>query len=591
MINYEAASLAIISGFAVEIYKDVKSLGDKLGTIISNQIQADIGNYLKERTDRNIRVKTLIHSSIPVDFYSIYEPLGVYTERYRLDLFDCKDVFKNGKYFTFFGAAGCGKTTFFKHLELDCINNKVGIPVTLFLRTIKHLDFVFLDLIKEELKIDSIDVVNILLKRGKIVLFLDGYDETSTAIRKRFIGQLRHFTKQYPEIKILISSRPGSGIKFFEEFINLNMNSFTVDQSLSFVRRQLFNKEPIHVSKICSLVEQGMNRKEISEYLHNPLLLNIFMVTMDHKHEIPDNINDFYQRILDALFFKHDQESKPDLDREFKTKLTNSSLTDFLNRFSLITHMKSTYSFGAGEVDTFARLVDKNNFGKTYQRQDLIYDLECSVSLWTEVDGRYQFAHRSLQEFLACREVLSFPESQKEKFYTGPLYVKVFSDEQDNFRWTDEFLEKTDSLNYIKFFKLINLRRTENLLRQHVRQRSDLKDFIDSLVLGFEEFGIIFDSDFYLLLRYSSSNLMKLLSSIEIKYLNSEFPKDIENDHIQNPSNAIILEYLSQELDEFDIDLDLKESLRVLSLIISETEDKLKKLSESYDDILNLIGD
>lgn len=588
-MSQETLVLQAIAAFGPELLKEIKNLGKDGYNKISSSFELNVKKYLDKRQDRVSKVKTLIHSNDPVSFYQIYEPLKARLLGHSTFVYEAEDLFKIHSLFTVFGPAGCGKTTFLKHIANSCINSKIALPVTILLRNIETDNFNFMDLIVED-TFNSIPLneIEVLMARGRLAIFLDGYDEAKDKIRSKILREIKRLTKEFPEIKIILSTRPGNNLKYLEGFHNVEIESFDKAQSLSFVGKQLFKREHTNKKKIIELVDSGFFKKEVRDYLTNPLLLNIFIVTMDHKLEVPENIQEFYSRVLDALFYKHDQDTKPSFNREFRTNLTNTQLLVFLQKFSFVSHLSSRYSFTTNVVDETSRQIGLG-YGSTFEKQDLIYDLESSLCLWTENDSRYQFSHRSLQEFLACQHVMSLGSNSKKDFYKNIFSEKYFSSEMSNYKWSHDFLLSSDVYDFVLFFELYNLSEACKFLDMFTGKDLTQKNLLSHLIVDFDEVEINFSLQFYRLAKYCSGELYNYLFEISDVFHAAEMIKNMNLPNFGRPTKERLIFYLAAELESYEIELEIRKAGISLARIVEEKKELIKNLKRSEKDLFKYI--
>lgn len=113
------------------------------------------------------------------------------------------------------GGPGQGKSLFLRKL---CLNEAKGsslIPIFIEFRNLKF---------ERSLRIEIIEAINELgvsldsgmfdfvAKSNKVVLFLDGFDEIPNDSRRKAARELENIGRTYPDLKMLISSRPDAGM-------------------------------------------------------------------------------------------------------------------------------------------------------------------------------------------------------------------------------------------------------------------------------------------------------------------------------------------------------------------------------------------
>lgn len=110
------------------------------------------------------------------------------------------------------GKPGAGKTTFLKHLAVDCSKEKFQsdlIPVLIELRQIRSKKWKLLDAISEQLKL-SPQQTEKLLEQGQLLILMDGLDEvSSSAVRADVQKQVRNLAQkpEHAENRFILTCR------------------------------------------------------------------------------------------------------------------------------------------------------------------------------------------------------------------------------------------------------------------------------------------------------------------------------------------------------------------------------------------------
>ena len=113
------------------------------------------------------------------------------------------------------GRLGIGKTTFLKHLALECAAGRFRpdcVPVFLPLQQIqqrlvqcKKISELILEYLA--LSEDSLPRLEALLSQGRIFLLLDGVDEISNTVKKALFDHVRESCRAFPKSPIILSHR------------------------------------------------------------------------------------------------------------------------------------------------------------------------------------------------------------------------------------------------------------------------------------------------------------------------------------------------------------------------------------------------
>ena len=109
--------------------------------------------------------------------------------------------------------AGSGKSCLLKSMFISVIRDKSNLlPLFLELRKVNETN----DSIFETLRTDialynekfNKDNLNYLLDREGTIVFLDGFDEVNHDLKDRFTKEINNLADKYPNLIILVSSRP-----------------------------------------------------------------------------------------------------------------------------------------------------------------------------------------------------------------------------------------------------------------------------------------------------------------------------------------------------------------------------------------------
>jgi predicted NACHT family NTPase len=456
----------IVSSFVKEFLKDGKIILKEMRDEADLFFEKNISNYLSEKYRKYSKIKTVLNGNTPVDFYDVYYSLDLIPRRnnslskntlargQRISTDSVSGVFSKSNRLTVIGDAGSGKSTLVKHLFMQALKEKELIPILIELRYIETTEVSFLDYIKGVITSSEITInnriVNRLLKKGKFVFFLDGFDEVSSANETLVISGIDEFTTKYGENKFILTTRNNSNALDMPGFSNCSISCLSLDKGdiHAFIDLQLNSESEIAV-KIKDSVTEG-REKYIHSFLTNPLLLSLYILTFQNNAEIPDKKYVFYKRVIDSLYSEHDSKSKLGYIREKKSKLTQIEFEKVLKSFCFVAYFEQHFDF---EFDYVKNTISNFNH-KDFDVKDFIYDMTVSVSLWTEDSGIYSFAHRSLQEYFTALCIKELVDENKEKAY------KKLNSHIGNFKNRAEvgnllsLCEEMDTISYYEYYYL-----------------------------------------------------------------------------------------------------------------------------------------
>ncbi len=259
-----------------------------------------------------------------------------------------------------------------------------------------------------------------ILKRGDAVVMLDGFDEVAKSQRPAVARWINEQMRQYGKSIFIVTSRP----KAYNEQpagdrLELNtvlwVRDFNADQRKAFVEQWYFCQERYasggrddaevrsHATSAANdLLSQIEARQELKDLAKNPLLLNM-IVTFHRRYpsaELPKRRVELYREI--CLLQLRDRPGARKLD----TLLTQCDAQVILQMLALDMMQKKQE-----RCDKEALLQQLTRYlmrqAESVQAKDFLDQVvQISELLVEREPEEYEFAHLSLQEYLAATEIL-----------------------------------------------------------------------------------------------------------------------------------------------------------------------------------------
>lgn len=423
--------------------------------------------YLERYQEKFLYTKTFLHRD-PVYFYEIYFPLVVSSSKQKVPLTHFKDIFSENQCIAIVGAAGSGKSTSMRHLFLNVIDKgEFEIPLFIELRRITA-DTTLHAYIENYALSDRVvltkTAVSKLMDDGKIILFLDGFDEITPEAYAGIVQGLDDLTRRYPNLRVLVTGRPGSRVEALRGFKCYKMEKLSSSDVIKFIERQGIGIEL--EARILKIVD-GISKERksyITDYLSNPLLLSLFILTCTTTKTLPDRKSAFYKRVVDTLFVEHDSVSKPDYDRRLKSGLSQAKFEQLLQRFSAISYFNSKFDFDKSYIATTLDSIFTKSTDLRADHSFIMRDLVVSIGIWKEDASEYSFSHRSLQEYFAADFISKLETAKKEEVYrklcTKLKLIQIT--ETENFF---SLCQELDEQSYIRFLLLPILKEANDFLK------------------------------------------------------------------------------------------------------------------------------
>ena len=445
---------------APKITDGVINLLNGIADDIKQALKDDINSYVGNFVDKYSKIKTFLFSEERRNFYDVYFPLSLKGRNKKMQVPDNPDkLFAEHNFITLLGHAGCGKTMILRHMFLSACNKSCKIPLVIELRKLKGFNGSFKDFVADNVfkfKLSQNEkIFNSMLKTGKFMFLLDGYDEIAIEQKEVLTHSLEKFFDCYPLNSYLLTSRPGANAETLERFENYHVCKLSDTQVFEFVDKQLLNgsEEDLELaSKIKVLLSESKNNP-FMKYMSSPLLLSMFILTYNEHPELPKHMSSFYYNVFDTLHSKHDAKTKAGgYQHDKKSKLSQDEIRRLLEAFCFISYMQSTYEFSSEYLHAILpKIIERLKVDCTVD--DIIYDLSVAISILIQDGTSYVFPHRSLQEYFAASYIAHSREEVKEKIYSEKL-IKAGRAERVTF-W--RLCEELDSSCFLQYFLIPSL--------------------------------------------------------------------------------------------------------------------------------------
>lgn len=410
-----------------EKWKEKHKNDKNLQNFLSNSDERFIA-YAKRMVEKYSYSKTIIFRRQQRKLESLYIPLTVFTyssdihNHYNDKSFFVIDDYKNDfipnfKKILITDYAGMGKSTLMKWLFISCIKKTEAFPIFIELKNLKG-DISIFDEICRELS-DSFEedksfnkLIKKLISKGEFVFFFDGCDEINSNIYSTIINQLEEFISKSEKNLFIVSSRPDNSLSAFSSFTEFHIIPLKEREAFELIKKYDNNGEVS--KKLISLLEKN-DQKSIKEFLGNPLLTTLLYATFNYGDSLPSKKIDFYEQVYKALFEDHDLTKGPAYRHEKISNLDYGSFHKVLRYLGFLTARKGSVSYDKIELiellNTIVNISDLN-----FSSENLLRDLIINVPIFVKDGNKYNWSHKSLQDFFASQYVYR-DSKEKQKDY------------------------------------------------------------------------------------------------------------------------------------------------------------------------------
>ncbi|TPK96826.1 NACHT domain-containing protein [Mesorhizobium sp. B2-4-14] len=207
------APLKILDEVATDVYNSTKRAISITRDVFIRNMEIGFSAYIAAKYERYSKVHTLLSPNVPINVEDIYiNPKFDYKNQIVLGENAINFVIDR-QILVVQAIAGHGKSMFVRELFCRLCNVNYGlIPIFLELRDI---DFELSNVIEaahEELSAKSTlfsrSSFEALVKSGKVLFLLDGFDEIRTNARKLALRKIDQVTRDFPTAKVVVTSRP-----------------------------------------------------------------------------------------------------------------------------------------------------------------------------------------------------------------------------------------------------------------------------------------------------------------------------------------------------------------------------------------------
>ncbi|KKD39580.1 MAG: NACHT domain-containing NTPase [Limnoraphis robusta] len=377
------------------------------------------------------------------------------------------------------GKPGAGKTTFLKHLAIQCIGGafqaeRVPVFITLkdFADIKEHPNL--LEYLQHLLKgysdeMEDISTLTSLLKAGKFLILLDGLDEVREIDSSRILREIKQLSQEFHQNKFVITCRIAAKEYIFEKFTEVEVADFNEEQIADFSHKWFHSKnDPVKAERFLEKLKQD---EPILELATNPLLLTLLCLVFEDVGGFPDNRTRLYAEGIAKLLREWNISCERERDPVYK-KLSPNYREELLCIIAWNTFKRGNYFFYQEEVAKLIRDYIQNLPGITQEdllkldHRAVLDSIELQHGLLVErARGIYSFSHLTFHEYFTACEIVT---NCNQCDINDPTLRELVSHITEP-NWREVFLLTVQMLYSADYF-LLNLKTSVDLLVQNSKE-------------------------------------------------------------------------------------------------------------------------
>ncbi|MBF2089133.1 MAG: NACHT domain-containing protein [Synechococcales cyanobacterium K44_A2020_017] len=325
------------------------------------------------------------------------------------------------EYMMVLGGPGIGKSTLLRKVGLEAFKGQNGtfehlcMPVFLPLQRFKSVDMTIEQRIVEELRTCGFPepeaVTAAMLRKGRLLVLLDGLDEVPKAQEDEVIEQIRDFVDRHGKNRFIASCRIAAYKGGFPRFKDVTIAPFEDPQIQEFIGNW-FSGERDQSNATADQCWELLKRPEYKaakELAQTPLLLTLLCAVYDKQLDFPKNRASLYGSALDVVLKEwaaekriHNQPIYRDLPLELELELLSEmAFNSFVDDQLFFDKRDVTHG-----IKTF--LIDNLNVPKHLDSEAVLEAIEVQQGILVErARDVYSFSHLTFQEYLTAKYIVN----------------------------------------------------------------------------------------------------------------------------------------------------------------------------------------
>jgi predicted NACHT family NTPase len=316
------------------------------------------------------------------------------------------------------GKPGAGKTTFLKHLAIQCIGGNFQphrIPVFVTLKEFAETEgkpnlenYLYRSIETSSIGTNDFIQLKNIFEAGRVLILLDGLDEVSVIHSSHVLRELRLLSEQYHCNQYVITCRIAAQEYIFELFTEVEISDFDKEQIIDFVCKWFHTKK--EAFRISTFLQKLEDNPRIQQLATSPLLLILLCLVFEYYNDFPANRAELYKDGVDILLEKWDKKRSIKRDQFYKGLLPKFK-KDMLSYIAWKTFETGNYFFKQKDLESHVNdfiynAATADTCGQEIDSESVLKSIEAQHGLFVERAQKvYSFSHLTFHEYFTARQV------------------------------------------------------------------------------------------------------------------------------------------------------------------------------------------
>jgi hypothetical protein len=306
------------------------------------------------------------------------------------------------------------------------------------------------------------------------VVMIDGIDEMHPTARDSIVAELRHFVLEAKNARFLVTCRTGDWLYHIENATVLTLKPLTSLQISEFAHRWL------GASRALDFLKQIKNNPYSGSEVR-PLTLAHLCAIYERSGSVPEKPRTVYRKIVRLMLEEWDEQRSVIRVSRYSGFSTDRK-EDFLQAFAYQLTVMGHTRFTTEELKRVYEVIHPHFGLPQSEATTVVREIESHTGLILEsASGSFEFAHKSLQEYLAAAHAVKLPNPPFELLRQFPnetaLVIALSADPNVYFHAAVDYY-----CEYGRYFEIAS-----GLVEPLVsRILLESVDFVRSVELGFD---------------------------------------------------------------------------------------------------------